>query len=177
MVAVIVVAALVSVVGLSIVAAFFVFGMSFGDDDDLGLHDLDAVGAADGMELRRIGIPDGFTFEEMSVVRQFTGADYYRGRYSVPVSFEAAKQALAQANPDFPPLRSATCDDEIVDQDFAQDPRFHCDGSTELVVSTRTLDGADVLSDNYTGTPPDCETVLLTRNGENTELFVLSQGH
>ncbi|MFV8166781.1 hypothetical protein ACNQVK_32525 [Mycobacterium sp. 134] len=177
MVAVIAVAVLVSGVGLLIVASIVVFGLSFGDDDNLGLHDLDAAGAAEGMELRRIGIPEVFAFEEMTVVRQFTGADFYRGRYSATGGFEAAKAALAQENPDFPVLRSVTCDDEIVDRDFTQDPQFHCDASTRLEVSTRTLDGADVLTDNYSGTPPDCETVLLARNGDRVELFVLSQGH
>ncbi len=177
MVALIAVAVLMSAVGLLIVASVVVFGLSFGGDDDLGLHDLDAGDAAKAMELRRIGIPDGFTFEEMTVVAQFTGADYYRGRYSVTSNFDAAKHALAQANTDFPALRSVTCDDEIVDQDFAHDPEFHCDKATQLAVGTRTLNGTDVLADNYRGTPPDCETVLLARNGDRIELFVLSQGH
>lgn len=177
MVAVIAVAVVASGVGLLIVASVIVFGLSFGDDDSLGLHDLDAGGAGKAMELRRIGIPDGFAFEEMTVVRQFAGADFYRGRYTAGGDFDAAKQALNQGNPDFPPLRDVDCDDEIVDQDFTHDPKFHCDTRTRLAVSTRTLHGTDVLTDNYRGTPPDCETVLLAGNGDRVELFVLSQGH
>ncbi|OMC38015.1 hypothetical protein A5740_03685 [Mycobacterium sp. GA-1841] len=178
MVALISVAVLVSGVGLLIVASVVVVAIfGFGDDDDLGRHDLDAAAAATAMELRHVGIPDGFAFEEMTVDRMFVGADFYRGRYSADDNFESAKRALAQANPDFPALRSVTCDDEIVAQDFAPDPDFHCAAGTELAIGTRTLDGADVLADNYRGTPPDCETVLLVRNGARTELFVLSQGH
>ncbi|MGV0807243.1 hypothetical protein [Mycolicibacterium setense] len=177
MVALIAVAVLVSGVGLLFVASIVVFALSFGDDDNLGLHDLDAAAAAKAMKMRQVGIPGGFTFEEMTVNRMFTGADFYRGRYSAGEGFDAAKQALAQENPGFPPLRSVQCDDEIVNQDFTHDPKFHCDTRTQIAVSTRTLDGADVLTDHYRGTPPDCETVLLARNGDRIELFVLSAGH
>lgn len=177
LVTLIAVAILVSGVGLLIVVSVIVFAVFGFGDDDLGLHDLDADGAAKAMELRHVGIPDGFAFEDMTQARVFTGADFYRGRYSVVGSFDSAKQALAQANPDFPPLRGVNCDDEIVDRDFVGKPKFHCDARTQLAVSTRALHGADVLTDNYAGTPPDCETVLLARNGDRTELFVLSQGH
>lgn len=163
--------------GVLIVAAVVVFGLSFGNDDALGAHDLDAATAAEAMEHRGIEIPDGFTFEKMTVDRMFVGADFYRGRYSTDGNFDNAKHALAESNPDFPALRSVACDDEIVATDFAADPQFHCAAGTELAVSTRTVDGAEVLTDNYRGTPPDCETVLLVRNGARTELFVLSQGH
>ncbi|MBU9762911.1 hypothetical protein FR943_03455 [Mycobacterium sp. TNTM28] len=169
---------LASGVGLLIVTSVLAYlFLGFGDDD-LGPHDLDAGKAAEGMQLRGIGIPNGSTFEQMMVVRQFVGADSYRGHYTMSGTFEAAKQALAQANPDFPGLRSATCGDEIVNQDFlVGEPEFHCDAETELAVSTRSVDGADVLTDNYRGTPPDSETVLLVGNGNRVELFVLSQGH
>ncbi|CRZ16378.1 hypothetical protein [Mycolicibacterium neworleansense] len=176
-VALIAVAVVVSGVGLLIVASGVVFAIFGFGDDDLGPHGLDAKGAAEAMELRRIGIPDGVTFEEMTVAPMFAGADFYRGRCLVSGSFDSAKQALAQANPDFPRLRAATCDDEIVEQDFVGRPEFHCDAGTQLAISTRVLSGEDVLTDNYRGTPPDCETVLLVRNGDRAELFVLSQGH
>lgn len=168
-----------AVVAVAVVAAFayVAFSISFGDDDNFGPHDLDAKAAASAMQLRRIDIPAGFTFDNMTVFKVFSGADEYSGRYSAPGRIDEAKHAVAEANPDFPALRSATCDDEVLRHDFAAIKGFRCNADTELVVSTRTVDGEDVLTDDYSGTPPDAETVLLTRNGERVELFVLSAGH
>ncbi|GAS88437.1 hypothetical protein [Mycolicibacterium brisbanense] len=177
LVALISAAVVLSCVGLTLVIGFVVFFVSFADDDNVGPHALDAKAAAKAMHDRRIGIPDGFTFEAMTVQRVFSGADGYIGRYAVPDPFDDAEHALAQANPDFPALRRATCADEIVHHDFAELEGFHCDAGTELAVSTRSLDGEDVLTDNYSGTPPDAETVLLARNGDHVQLFVLSRGH
>ncbi|ORA29801.1 hypothetical protein [Mycobacterium aquaticum] len=177
LVALISAAVVLSCVGVALVVGFVGFFVFFTDDDNVGPHELDANAAAKAMQDRRIGIPDGFIFEAMTAMRVFSGADGYTGRYAPPGRFEDAKNALAQANPDFPALRNATCADEIVHHDFAELDGFHCDAGTELVVSTRSLDGEDVLTDNYSGTPPDAETILLTRNGDHVELFVLSRGH
>jgi hypothetical protein len=177
LVALISAAVVLSCVGLALVVGFVGFFLFFTDDDNVGAHDLDAKQAAAAMEQRRIAIPDGFTLEAMTVYRVFSGADGYTGRYAASGRFADAKDALAQANPDFPALRRATCADEIVHHDFAELDGFHCDAGTELVVSTRSLDGEDVLTDNYSGTPPDAETVLLAGNGDRVELFVLSRGH
>ncbi|OBC04604.1 hypothetical protein A5784_13715 [Mycobacterium sp. 852013-50091_SCH5140682] len=177
LVALISAAVVLSCVGLTLVIGFVVFFVSFADDDNVGPHQLDAKAAAKAMEQRRIGIPAGFTFEAMTVQRVFSGADGYTGRYAAAGRFDDAEHALAQANPDFPALRRATCADEIVHHDFAEFDGFHCDARTELAVSTRSLDGEDVLTDNYSGTPPDAETVLLAGNGDQVELFVLSRGH
>ncbi|MGV0811378.1 hypothetical protein ABQF34_05410 [Mycolicibacterium boenickei] len=160
----------------AVVYFMYAFDKSF-RSDEFGLHDIDAATAATAMEHRGIDIPDGYTFGAMTVYAVFTGADTYAGRYAAPGVFAAAKHGLAEANPEFPALRNATCDDEIVQHDFPDVAGFRCDVGTELAVSTRTLDGADVLTDNYAGTPPDTETLLLMRNGERVELFVLSRGH
>ena len=167
---------LLSGVALTLVLGFIVMSYAF-SDENFGPHDLDAKGAARAMEQRRIGIPDGFAFQVMTVIEVFTGADSYSGRYSASGSFDDAKHALAEANPDFPPLRRARCDDEIVNNGFPGVAGFSCGSNTQLAVSTRSAEGKDVLTDNYSGTPPDAETLLLVGNGDHVDLFVLSQGH
>lgn len=170
------VAVLFAGAALTVLIGFVVMSYAF-SDENFGPHDLDANGAAQAMEQRRIGIPDAFTFQAMTVIEVFTGADSYSGRYSFPGSFDDAKHALAESNLDFPPLRRARCDDEIVVHDFPGITGFNCGPNTELAVSTRSSAGNDVLTDNYSGTPPDAETVLLVGNGDHVDLFVLSQGH
>lgn len=163
-----------------ITTAFVVFKYAVDrafDSDDLGLHSIDATAAAAAMRDRGIAIPDSFAFIEMTELNQFVGADDYAGRYSSELAFADAVKRLTEANPDFPKMRSAACTDEIVRADFLDAPGFTCGAGTELAVTTRTLDGVDVLADHYHGTPPDTETVLVVRNGERVELFVLSRGH
>jgi hypothetical protein len=146
------------------------------DRGEFGYHALDAETAAAAMNARGIRVPDGFTFAEMSVYRVFVGADAYQGHYLASGDFAAAKHALAEANPDFPPYRTATCDDEIVRNDFNNVAGFDC-AEAELAVTTRTVDGVDVLADNYSGTPPDTETILLAGSGGRVDLYVVSRGH
>ncbi|MHC9291094.1 hypothetical protein ACRCUN_01430 [Mycobacterium sp. LTG2003] len=169
------------VAGVVLVAtAFLVFKYAVDrafDSNDLGLHSIDATAAAAAMQDRGIAIPDGFAFIEMTELNQFVGADDYAGRYSIDLSFPDAVKLLAEANPDFPKLRSAACTDEIVRADFLEAPGFTCSAGTELAVTTRTLDGVDVLADHYHGTPPDTETILVVHTGGQVELFVLSRGH
>ncbi|KWX23758.1 hypothetical protein AFM11_13345 [Mycolicibacterium wolinskyi] len=162
-----------------IATAFVVFEYALDrafDSDDLGLHPIDETAAAAAMRDRGIAIPDGFDFIEMTELNQFVGADDYAGRFSIDVPFADAVKLLAEANPDFPKLRTAACTDEIVRADFLEAPGFTCGAGTELAVTTRTLDGVDVLADHYHGTPPDTETVLVVHNGGQAELFVLSRG-
>lgn len=170
------VAVLVSGVGLTLVIGFLVIDFSIGDDD-FGPKALDAEAAERALEGRRVSIPDGFTFESMTESPVFTGAAYYAGRYSVTGSLDYAKHALAESNPDFPALRRATCDDEIVSHDFPGIVGFSCGANSELAGTTRSLDDKDVLTDNYAGTPPDAETLLLVGNGDHVDLFVISEGH
>ncbi|OHV03854.1 hypothetical protein [Mycobacterium talmoniae] len=174
----IVLGALLAVAAVGCVAflGLVYFSFSFGDDD-LGPHPIDSQAAARAMHTRGIGIPDGFVFGEMTELREFVGANDYWGRYLAPSDFAAAERAVTEVNPDFPRLRKATCADEIVGTNFPDMPGFTCGASTVLAVSTRARPGEDVLIDNYHGTPPDAETLLLVGNEDRVELFVLSAGH
>lgn len=161
---------------LSLAMFFLVAHLVFGNVDDLGPHPMKPKTADWAMHNRRITIPDGFAFEEGIEVREFVGANGYYGRYRAPGDFPAAERAVAVANPDFPAFRTAGCADEIVEE-FARQPGFACGQRSQIVVSTRTRHGEDVLTDHYRGTPPDCETMLLAGDGDRVELFVASPGH
>lgn len=165
-------------VATALCGAFFVYVTWMFDslDESLGLHALDAEWAAEALATREIVVPDGFAFDDGTALVQFSGKDSYRARYTATTQgFVDAERQLAQANPEFPGFRRAVCSDEIIRTDFAATQGFTCDATTELAVSTRS--GSDVLTDHYTGTPSDAETLVLIRNGTRLELFVLAQGH
>lgn len=157
--------------------AFFVYVTWMFDsfEASLGLHALDADGAAQALATREIVVPDGFAFADGTALVQFSGKDSYRARYTATQGLPDAERQLARANPDFPGFRRAACSDEIIRTDFTATDGFTCDATTELAVSTRS--GSDVLTDHYTGTPSDAESLVLIRHGTRTELFVLAQGH
>ena len=160
------------------VALVFVVGrFLLPSTDDLGPHPMDAASAARAMQLRRIVIPDGFTFEEGTALREFVGADGYVARYRAAGDFEAAVRAVGAANPDFPAPHRAPCTDEIVATGYPGLPWFECRAGMRVAVTTRSVNGADVAADHFYGTPPDAETLLVAETGGEAELFALSAGH
>ncbi|MCV7192535.1 hypothetical protein [Mycolicibacterium brumae] len=157
----------------------------FGDPDDYGYHRIDEQAAVEAMDYREVAIPDGFQFEQMTALIQFSGADSYWGRYRAPGTFEQAAAAVAAANPAFPALRSTTCDDDVVARGFTREsvndgyngPVLECAADTRLAVTTAWAGSPGGSLDNWVGTPADAETLLVVGAGNRVELWVLSQGH
>lgn len=163
--------------GLALLFAAMVayFVHSFGqavDSDEFGFHHIDEAAAAAALKRRHIRIPDDFAFGSMTEFRVFVGFDSYSGRYSAPGDLAGAERLLAAANPGLPVFQPVSCDHEIVVHDFADMDQFHCTGA-QLALSTRT----DPLTDNYAGTPPDTESLLLVNNADKVTLLVVAKGH
>lgn len=167
--------ALLAAAGLLFVAAvgyfIFAFDRALGSDE-FGPRSIDESTAAAALDRRDIRIPDGFTFASMTQYRVFVGFDSYTGHYNVPGDLAAAQRAIATANPTRPAFTPVDCGHEIVIHDFKEMDDFTCDG-TDLRLSTRT----DPQTDNYAGTPPDTESLLLANRGGKVTLFVVARGH
>lgn len=167
-----------------ILLAAFADRLFLGPAADFGLHPMDA-GAADwAVRHRGVVVPDEFVFVEGTELRQFVGFDSYWVRYRGPGDFTAAAAAVTGANPGFPPLRTATCADEAV-EDAVTHTNLTCAAPMRLACTTAYAGrvvgpetGAfKVPAPTPCGISSDAEVLLLIGDGPRVELVVVSNGH
>ncbi|MBY6540327.1 hypothetical protein HQ325_16760 [Rhodococcus sp. BP-349] len=120
---------------------------------------LDADEVATLAERDGVTIPDGFEFVEGRTHSEFSGQPAWSARYSgAPDAFDG--EAVAEANPSFPPMRTAACDPT---------PTTSAGNSTWCKPS--------LITELPPGGVTDTMTIELTHEGDGTKLVVSSQGH
>ncbi|TFI44622.1 hypothetical protein E4P29_07655 [Rhodococcus sp. 1R11] len=106
-------------------------------------------------------IPDGFAFEQGATHSEFSGQPAWSARFDAPNELGNGLTPSA-ANPSYPPLRPFTC--QSVPPGSWTSVNFTCE-SEMLSTSAEPKSTTDPV------------TVLLTRDGQRSSLYIYCQGH
>lgn len=106
-------------------------------------------------------IPDGFAFAQGATHSEFSGQPAWSARFDAPNELGNGL-TLSAANPSYPPLRPITC--QSVPPGSWTSVNFTCE-SEMLSTSAEPKNTTDPV------------TVLLTRDGQRSSLYIYCQGH
>lgn len=149
---------------LGVVAAAVAFGSgACSSSDEAKSVSVDGSEMEDALTDRGFTVPDSFTFTEGYEVKGFVGTASYGAKYEGAGPFDRAAAEIEEPNPKFPALQPLACADPVLTS-----PKLAGFSCTDQMSKT-----------GYPGTDGglDTVTVILTKDGSGTHLYVRAEGH